>query len=45
MGYRTMEITGPAEVHIKRGQICVEKGEEMISVPLLRREDENERTN
>ena len=34
MGNRTLEMTGPAEIHIRRKQLCIEKEEEKVSVAL-----------
>lgn len=34
MGFRTLEISQAAEIHIKEGQLQVATGEKMISIPL-----------
>ena len=34
MGFRTMEITGPAELHVTQSQLTVEKNEIKVQIPL-----------
>lgn len=34
MAYRTLEIANPAELHVKEGQLIIEKEEGMASIPL-----------